>query len=277
MIGTQCLSFRAGPGVSVRGTKVAAVLLLFMTLLAGCVEPEPEPEFVDPRPSLAVFAGCPWTYPDASGVDCDSDAARITAQESIPMAWLCVKQHQQHGWAIYWDPVTDTRGIWYESEAEPNGAYGTLWVRSAGKEHFFVWDNAAASGFLPLDIEFGETISFRYGLHEVGYAMNGTLAGATGRPVWSMYAAQAWAVHRFEIADGVYSFQNVTREDVRRDRQEGPGEEPAFHTFYYLDPFVVEGSDFTLFVHHERIHAATSQGAMDTTGINQACQLGFGA
>lgn len=253
----------------------APLALAVVLLLAGCTQPDSEPEHShEPLPSLHEFADCPWVYPDNTSVDCADQALAMTLEPEIPTGWVCTGQNRDQGWSFHWDPIASEHGIYHE--LPPEAAGGTLLMRltTDGEDHLLSWDDAPETGFLRIPMEAGENVSFRYEVHEFGYATNGTLNDAQPEPVWSLYERQFWVVHKFETGNGTYTFQNMTTQKFRVESNDpDKDDEIAFH---HVNPFNVTGKGFGLWVHHERNHIASSLGTVPTTGIDRFCQTGLG-
>lgn len=253
-----------------------ALVTLALVLLAGCTEPPAEPADPGPvLPSLDRFSGCPWEYPDNTSLDCEPRATWITPEDGIPPAWVCTGEDREEGWSLHWNPATNEYGLWVEIPEQATGEDGVMWLRSADEEHLFQWEEAPQSAFLRLPVEFGETASFRYRLHEFGYATNGTvLTDSQPTPIWSLHDSQFWVIHRFDTDNGTYTFQdmNVTVVPFEgADRGENETE-----SFYKVQPFEISGRDFNLIVHYEQLHAATSGGARETALVDRFCMTGLG-
>lgn len=253
-----------------------ALVTLALVLLAGCTEPPAEPADPGPvLPSLDRFSGCPWEYPDNTSVDCEPGAAWITPEEEIPPAWVCTDEDREEGWSLHWNPATNEYGLWVEIPENATGQDGVMRLNNSGEEHLFQWEEAPQTAFLRFPVELEDTVSFRYALHEFGYAVNGTLLSESEpTPVWSLHKSQFWVVHRFDTSNGTYTFQNMTVTEFRFEGADRGQDERE--SFYEVPSFEVLGEDFALWVHHERGHLASSQGLADALVVDRFCMTGLG-
>lgn len=252
------------------------IALILCAALAGCTQAPPEVEDDGPSlPLLAEYEGCPWTYPDNTSHECEPSTEILEPEPETPIGWICTAENRQLGWSLHWNPVDDVHGLRFELPENATGQTGVLFLRTDRQEHLYRWDDSPGTGFLRLPATFGENVTFRYGLHDFGYATNGTLRDAEASQVWSLFQDRFWVVHKFEAEEATYTFQNMTdRSVLLKDEEGGEREEP----YYEIDPFHVAGEDFTLWVHHERTHSATSQGlVIDVRLIDRFCQTGLGS
>ncbi len=254
---------------------IAPLALACALLLAGCTQSASEPERPsEPLPLLEEYEGCPWAYPDNTSHGCDSPAVAPTLDAEIPTGWVCTEENREQGWSFHWDPVTEERGIYYELPPEVAGKTGLMRLTTAGEDHLLQWEEAPEQGFIRVPVEVGDNVSFRYEVHEFGYATNGTLNEAQGEAVWSLFDRQFWVIHRFETGNGTYAFQNMTTQKFRVDNNDPERDDEIF--FYHVNPFNITGEDFDLWVHHERHHMASSLIAVPTTGVDRFCMTGLG-
>lgn len=245
-------------------------------VLAGCTEAPPVVEDDGPwLPRLAQYEGCPWNYPDNSSHGCESTSVILEPEPEPPLGWICTAENRDLGWSLHWNPVDDVHGLRYVAPENSTGHTGVLFLRTDLQEHFYQWDDAPATGFLQIPETFGDNVTFRYGLHEFGYATNGTLNSAQGEQVWSLFETQPWVVHKFETDNATYSFQNMTVKSFRVESEDG---DMRNESYYEVDPFEVLGEDFGLWVDHERSHRASSLGLVDEVRIvDRFCQTGLGS
>lgn len=248
------------------------VLLTFMaSLLAGCTEtPPPAEPTPDPGPALSEFAGCPWTYHDGSPVDCDALPPVIEIEPAVPDGWVCLGEDAREGWSLHWDPVTDTRGIFYSIENNSTDMHGVLRYKTNEEISLFTFPNATTSGFLRVPVTHGDNITFRFLVYQFGYAWNGTaLEGATADELWSLHGDQFWVVNRLTTSNATYTFQGMASQNTTIRTAEGE-QKVSFHE---PQTYFIRGDGFHFSAVYESVHFGRALQGVQAIGVDRQCQV----